>query len=86
MTEAQTDKLIESETTPTPQTPVVPSAPGWEAVSGSNAPVDPLLSCLEFLTHHFQRPYSADVLKAGLPLAEGRLAPSMLIRAAGRPD
>jgi len=78
MTEAPTEKLADAEPA------AVPAAPGWESVSGSSVPVDPLLSCLEFLTHHFQRPYSADVLKAGLPLSEGRLAPSTLIRAAGR--
>ncbi len=47
-------------------------------------PVDPLLGCLEYLTRHFGRPTSAEVLKAGLPLAGDRLSPALLVRAAER--
>jgi ATP-binding cassette subfamily C protein LapB len=45
---------------------------------------DPLLACLVFLTEHHQRPYSADVLKAGLPMTTSRLTPSLFVRAAAR--
>lgn len=45
---------------------------------------DSLLACLEFLTRHYGRPQSAEVLKAGLPLPAGRFLPSTFIRAAER--
>ena len=45
---------------------------------------DPLLACLAFLTRHYQRPYSASVLKAGLPLESERITPSLFVRAASR--
>ena len=45
---------------------------------------DPLLACLVFLTEHHQRPYSADVLTAGLPMTGRRLTPSLFVRAAAR--
>tara|TARA_Y100001934_G_scaffold270240_1_gene354848 strand:+ start:2159 stop:4393 length:2235 start_codon:yes stop_codon:yes gene_type:complete len=49
-----------------------------------DAGVDPLLACLAFLTRHYQRPYSASVLKAGLPLEAERITPSLFVRAASR--
>lgn len=52
---------------------------------GDDTPdTDHLLSCLEFLTRHYERPYSADVLRAGLPIDGGRMNPSLFIRAAER--
>ena len=45
---------------------------------------DPLLACLAFLTRHYQRPYSASVLKAGLPLESEHITPSLFVRAATR--
>src|SRR5687768_480432 len=45
---------------------------------------DSLLGCLVFLTHFYERPYSADTLSAGLPLVQGRLTPRLFIRAAER--
>lgn len=48
------------------------------------ADTDPLLSCLEFLTRHYERPYSAEVLRSGLPMDGGRLNPSLFIRAGER--
>ena len=50
----------------------------------SDAEGDDLLACLEFLTRFYQRPFSAAVLKAGLPLAGPRLTPSLFVRAASR--
>ena len=44
---------------------------------------DSLLDCLVQLTKHFERPYSAQSLKAGLPQTEdGRLNPALFVRAA----
>ena len=45
---------------------------------------DPLLGCLVSLTHHYHKPYSAEVLVDGLPLAHNRLTPDLFIRAAER--
>ncbi|HET8727006.1 MAG TPA: ABC transporter transmembrane domain-containing protein [Alphaproteobacteria bacterium] len=45
---------------------------------------DPLLSALVTLTRHFDRPMSRDALVSGLPLANGRLSPSLFVRAASR--
>lgn len=50
----------------------------------SAATEDPLLACLVFLTRHYGRPRSADVLKAGLPFTGRRLPPSLFLRAAER--
>ncbi len=47
-------------------------------------PEDPLLECLVFLTRHHGRAYSAEALRAGLPLVQGRLSPSLFVRAAER--
>jgi hypothetical protein len=54
-----------------------------ELLAEGSAGEDPLLTCLVFLTRHYGRPRSAEVLKAGLPSA-GRLPPSMFLRAAER--
>lgn len=45
---------------------------------------DPLLECLVIITQLKQRPYSADSLKAGLPLVDNRFTPELCIRAAER--
>lgn len=53
--------------------------------AGVAAPdADDLVACLEFLTRFYQRPQSAAVLKAGLPLTGARLTPTRFIRAAAR--
>ena len=51
------------------------------AAAGSD---DPLLACLGILTRLLERPTSAEALKAGLPLADGRLTPELAVRAAER--
>jgi ATP-binding cassette subfamily C protein LapB len=45
---------------------------------------DPLLDCLVILTTLQQQPCSAEALRAGLPLVNGRLTPSLFVRAAER--
>jgi ATP-binding cassette, subfamily C, bacterial LapB len=61
-----------------------PSAdPSWQ-VPATVDDDDPLLACLVVLTSLLERPASAEVLKAGLPLAEGRLTPELAVRAAER--
>ena len=45
---------------------------------------DPLLGCLLYLTAHFEHPYTAEALTAGLPLSEGRMPPSLFVKAAER--
>lgn len=55
-----------------------------ELLAESAATEDPLLACLVFLTRHYGRPRSAEVLKAGLPSGGRRLSPSLFLRAAER--
>lgn len=50
-----------------------------EAVS-----IDPLLTCLVFLTAHFGRSRSAEALKAGLAYDERGMGPSLFCEAAER--
>ncbi len=45
---------------------------------------DPLLACLETLTHILGQPTSSSALKAGLPLEKGLLTPNLFPRAASR--
>jgi len=45
---------------------------------------DPLLQCLVILTKLLSKPFSADALKAGLPLVNNRFTPELFIRAAAR--
>jgi ATP-binding cassette subfamily C protein LapB len=45
---------------------------------------DPLLECLVIITQLKQRSYSADSLKAGLPLVDNKFTPELFIRAAER--
>lgn len=45
---------------------------------------DPLLDSLVIMTHLYGKPWSAESLRAGLPLVRNRLTPSLLPRAAAR--
>ena len=45
---------------------------------------DPLLDCLHVITRLHGRPVSTAALVAGMPLEEGKLTPSLFIRAAER--
>jgi ATP-binding cassette subfamily C protein LapB len=45
---------------------------------------DPLLDCLAVVARLHARPISPDALRAGLPLAGGRLTPQLFVRAAAR--
>ncbi|MBS0358489.1 MAG: type I secretion system permease/ATPase [Proteobacteria bacterium] len=45
---------------------------------------DPLLECLVALTQFFDRPYSRESLRAGLPLTGSVLTPQLFVRAAER--
>lgn len=58
--------------------------PDWRVVPDGSAFDDPLLHCLVALTRMAERPATADSLRAGLPLVEGRLTPELFIRAAAR--
>lgn len=81
--------MNETNTRPGPQpTPDAASADGRSAtVAGGAADeaADPLLDCLVFLTRFYQRPFSAAVLRAGLPVVSGdRITPTLFVRAATR--
>ena len=52
--------------------------------AGHAATEDPLLDCLAILARLLERPTSPQALKAGLPLADGRLTPQLAVRAAER--
>jgi ATP-binding cassette subfamily C protein LapB len=56
----------------------------WQVPATAADDDDPLLACLVVLTGLLERPTSAEALKAGLPLAEGRLTPALAVRAAER--
>lgn len=56
----------------------------WESHQDRASFDDPLLGCLVLLTNYGHRPYSADALRAGLPLVDNRLTPDLFIRAAER--
>jgi ATP-binding cassette subfamily C protein LapB len=45
---------------------------------------DVLLACLVWLTQHYERPISADALRAGLPLVDNQLTPELFVRACER--
>lgn len=61
-----------------------PSAAGWRLRPGAATADDPLLGSLVALARLLERPTSAEALVAGLPLADGRLTPELLPRAAAR--
>ncbi len=65
--------------------PEVPSAdPGeWQAPP-EQGPEDPLRDCLVLLARLLERPISPTAATAGLPLADGRLTPTLCVRAAAR--
>ena len=65
---------------PGAEAPELPSPPGHEDA----AYADPLLACLVFLTRYYQRPFSAAVLRAGLPLSGPNLTPALFVRGAAR--
>jgi len=74
---------------PSPQATDQGEAPDEAAVqapahTNSATETDPLLACLEFLTQFYQTPQSAAVLRAGLPLGDGNITPSLFVRAAAR--
>jgi ATP-binding cassette, subfamily C, bacterial LapB len=56
----------------------------WPLPAGNVVAEDPLLECLAILAQLLERPTSPQALKAGLPLAEGRLTPQLAVRAAER--
>jgi len=45
---------------------------------------DPLLSCLVFLTHFYERPRTPEALRAGLPDGGGPITPKQFVRGAER--
>ncbi len=47
---------------------------------------DPLLGCLEFLTRYYERPHSAEALKATLPETGKPLTADLFVRAANKVD
>jgi len=51
-----------------------------------NPPQDPLLECLIFVARHHGRAVTRSALSAGLPLADGKLTPDVIGRAAKRAD
>ncbi len=53
-----------------------PAAPGQRD--------DPLLSCLEYVSGHYGKPFSAEAALNGLPLRDGNLSADLLIRASER--
>ena len=56
----------------------------WPLPAGQAETEDPLLECLAILAQLLERPTSPQALKAGLPLADGRLTPQLAVRAAER--
>lgn len=46
--------------------------------------VDPLVDCLVSLSKHFDNPYSADGIRAGLPISDQGMTPELFMRAAKR--
>lgn len=65
-------------------TPDLARLPHWRIRADESTVDDPLLGCLVAISHLLERPSSAQALVAGLPLAEGRLTPELLPRAAAR--
>lgn len=53
-------------------------------MSKNSPPIDTLLECLIWLTESEHRPFSADSLRAGLPLVNNCFTPELLLRAASR--
>ena len=66
----------------TPSDSTEPQEEWTSPQEGLSSAEDPLLACLEKLTRHWHRPCSAQSLRAGLPLENGRLTPELLVRTA----
>jgi ATP-binding cassette subfamily C protein LapB len=62
----------------------VPAFGRWNITPKATGLDDPLLGCLVILAQMLERPASAEALKAGLPLDQGRLTPDLALRAAER--
>ncbi len=60
------------------------STNAWQDSDSTATFDDPLLQCLVILTKLLNKPFSADALKAGLPLVNNRFTPELFIRAAER--
>ncbi|SMA45866.1 Toxin RTX-I translocation ATP-binding protein [Parendozoicomonas haliclonae] len=60
------------------------SNPEWGLPRDGSTHLDPLLDCLVTVTQIHGSPSSADALKHGLPLQDGRLTAELFIRAAAR--
>ncbi len=58
----------------------------WQLGMETKIPFDPLMDSLIILTKHYDHPFSAHVLSAGLPLVNNRLTPELFSRAAERAD
>ena len=84
MVELAADERQTEPTDPSEPAEGVTEALDHELLAEGAEAEDPLLTCLVFLTRHYGRPRSAEVLKAGLPSTGSRLAPSMFLRAAER--
>ena len=56
----------------------------WELSDEIIATKDPLLSCLLFLSKHYEQPVSAAMLTERLPLVDNKLTPKLFLRAADR--
>ncbi len=60
------------------------STNAWQESDSTATFDDPLLQCLVILAKLLNKPFSADALRAGLPLVNNRLTPELFIRAAKR--
>jgi len=58
----------------------------WQFAGGGDAFADPLTDCLVILGRREGRQVTADALRAGLPLVDGRLTPDLVARAAQRAE
>lgn len=56
----------------------------WELSGAPDREDDPLAECLVLLARSLDRPISPTAATAGLPLVDGRLTPSLCVRAAAR--
>ena len=56
----------------------------WNPGDAEGSSYDPLLSALVLLTRMQNKPFSAEALRAGLPLVDNRLTPDLFVRAAAR--
>lgn len=59
-------------------------SPSWKHVHNEDVQDDPLLGCLVLLTKLEGKPYTAESLKAGMPLESGRVPPALFVRVAAR--